>query len=220
MIMRILKIALSVFICLTFSGLGLAQDEGQCQIQGSKVGNGEGQDEISLECIALFKSKALPGARKKNLSGETEVYGYKNIIFFETKSEVSYITGKSSRLKDVQFIVLDELNQEVVVLEKSGTILTFSSRHKGNIGPKRILKTKELSGIKEIGIDHKKNQILAFKKEQGKVFVYSRLANTSGKKLQKKLDLVKTIDGVGVLRCVEATGELNLYRPNGEFISR
>ena len=218
--MCILKRALSVFICLTFSGLAFALDEGQCQNQGHKVGNGEGHDEISVDCVALFKTKALPGALRKNSSGNSDVYGYKNIIFFETKSEVSYITGKSSRLKDVQFLVLDEVNQEIVVLEKSGTILTFSSLHKGNIGPKRILKAKELLGVKEVGIDLKKNQLLAFNKEQQKVFIYSRLANTKGKKLQKKLDLVKTIGGVGSLKFLEATGELNLYRPNGELISR
>lgn len=216
--MWIIKIAITLFLCHSFLGVGFAQQEGDCRDQGSRVGNGEGHDEILPDCVSLFKSKAATGAYKKNVLGNTEVYAYKNIIFFEDQSGISIITGKSSGLKDVESFVIDELNKEIVVLEKSGAVLTFSTLHKGNIGPKRILMAKQLPGATEVGIDHENNQLVVYNKQMQKAFVFSRLANVRGKKLHKKLDLIKTVDGVGSMKNSKTTGKLSLHRPSGELI--
>ena len=139
-----------ISLCVLFSSLSFAeptrQELSQCEKQAHNFGDGRGRDYIPNECYDHFLKLASAQASKKSADGKVEVYGYRNIVFiqdpkFKSKGQ-NVIAGSYTELNDIVAIALDEINKEIVVLEKSGAVLFFSSVVTGNVAPLRILKNK------------------------------------------------------------------------------
>lgn len=190
-----MKIALILFI---LSSLSFADTETAiCEKEGSKFGDGNGRDSIPAECSEHFLKKVSPKLKKKSKDGTFSVHAYKNIIFIkDPKTKIkgqNIIAGKYTELENIQAIALDEENKEIVVLEESRDILSFSSVITGNMAPKRILKHKDLEDAQEL-IVYKDQVIVLLSKNE--VVFFKREANVHGPPGKKFLSPLRTIRNV------------------------
>lgn len=196
----------------------VAKSEKSCIEEAQKVGNGEGKDNVSLECVASFKAKAKElGIQKKTSSGE-EVYAYKNIIFLESVSGMVTFSGKSTYLNDVQSVIFDEVNKEIIVLDKQNGILTFSSTLPGNVTPKRVIPASLLKSVTSMGLDLKNDEIVVYSSLYKKASIFSRQANGRGKKSEQRLEIKKNIHNVNSYAPTSSKGEYAFYDEFGTLI--
>jgi hypothetical protein len=160
-----------------------------CEKEGSRFGDGLGRDAIPLECAVHFLKRSSAKLRVKSLDGSFSAFAYKNIIFIkDTKSKLkgqNIIAGKYTELEEIQALTLDEKNKEIIVLEKSGQILAFSSVITGNVAPYRKIKSDELEGASEIAVNPVKKEIIVLKPQTREILFYSRETNTNGPEEKK-----------------------------------
>jgi hypothetical protein len=194
------KLLIFTFLLLSSMSLAIAQideeSEESCLHQGYRHGNGDGVDEISEFCVALIKERSQLEARQKSADGDSEFYGYKNIILIQKKSSGGrslFLAGLSTYLKEVLALSLDEKNNELVAMDKFGGVFYFSLKYSGNVAPMRVLTNKELKGADDIVVNPSSNEISIKNLSQKKVFVFSRLDNSHGRKDQKKRGLIRTL---------------------------
>lgn len=187
-----------VFFLFMMSSFCFADTETAiCEKEGAKFGDGNGRDSIPAECSEHFLKKVSPKLKKKSKDETFSVHAYKNIIFIkDPKSKIkgqNIIAGKYTELENIQAITLDEENKEIVVLEESGDILSFSSIITGNMAPKRVLKHKDLEDAQELIIY--KDQIIVLLSSHEIIF-FKREANVHGPEGKKYLSPLRTIRNV------------------------
>jgi len=172
-----------------------------CQDQADVFGNGKSDDIISKFCLELFIKQSPPSARVEFPSGKIKFYGYRNMIIIEKESNnrrvKEIIAGNSTELKSIQALAFDENNKEIVALDESGEVLSFTTTITGNIAPYRILRNKEIEGASELVIDYTRDQIIVNNKKTKKILFFSRLANINGRKGKQRLMVLKTINTLG-----------------------
>jgi len=187
-------------ICLLLlANISLANEkkENLCEDQGHDFGNGKGSDSIDESCFNYFKSIASSTAKKKNLSGDTLAFGFKNVLFLERiNGDIDVIAGNSTNLKSIQAIAFDEANKEIAVLEKSGDILFFSTIITGNVAPYRILRSKNLYGSNDLAIDPNKEMVIVSNNSSNMILFYSRMANINGRKGKRNLEMIDSIEQI------------------------
>jgi hypothetical protein len=181
-------------------------EEVVCTDEAEFYGNGEGKDELNLSCIDLIKKNAVLSARVESTKLKIKFYGHKNIIVADrvftkkiddkevTKNITDVIAGSSTELKSVKAMVIDEVNEELVVLDKSGDIYFFTSKFSGNIAPLRILKNREIVDAESVSINSEKNEVIVNIPKRKKRFIFSRLANVNAPKDKQKLEVLRKED--------------------------
>ena len=195
-----------ICLCLIFSSLSFAeptkQELSQCEKQAHNFGDGRGRDYIPTECYDYFFKLIAPQALKKSVDGKISIYGYRNIVFILDPSVNSkrqnVIAGNYTELNDIVTVALDEINKEIVVLEKSGAVLFFSSVITGNVAPLRILKNKDLNGASDIVVNAKKQEVIILNNNNHEIHFYSRLANDLGREGKKKNTLLRRFENIDV----------------------
>ena len=179
-----------------------------CQDQADNFGNGKGDDVISEKCIETFKKLAPIKATatitrvQKLVKTKINFFGFRNMVLIEKHTgslevpvvSTEIIAGSSTELNTIEAMAIDEKNQEIIILEKSGNVLFFSSIIAGNIAPYRMLVNKELVGASELVIDAERNQVVVNNPKTKKILFFSRLANINANKGKQKLETVKVID--------------------------
>lgn len=188
-------------LLFSYPSLSIAAGEAvvDCEKEALRFGDGEGKDKISSSCYKSYLKSANPQAIKKSDDGKFMVYGYKNIVFIkDPKSKVkqNVITGNNTLLTDIVATALDEKNNEIAVIEKSGDILFFSSIITGNVSPLRVLKHKDLEGASDLVFNTKRGEILILNKDNKEILSFSRLANIHGREGKKFLTIVKAIRNI------------------------
>ena len=171
----------------------------ECVEQGFRHGNGEGQDEISPQCVKLFKARSPLSARKATADGKREVFGHRNMMIVEPKDQLgtySVYAGLATSLKNIEALFVDEKNKEIAVLEKSGMILFFPLDYAGNVSPFRVIKSKEILGSKEIIVLPKSHEVIVFNPKQKAAYFFSRLENEYGREKQIKRGLLRKVADV------------------------
>ena len=193
------KLLIFTFLILSSMSLAIAQidedSEESCLHQGNRHGNGDGVDDISEFCVTLIKERSRLEARQKSADGQNDFYGYKNIILIQKKSQSGkslFLAGLSTYLKEVLALSLDEKNNELVALDKFGGVFYFSLKYAGNVTPLRVLTVKELKGADDIVVNPSNNEISIKNLSQKKIFVFSRLDNSHGRRDQKKIGLIRS----------------------------
>jgi hypothetical protein len=187
---------------LSFSALAqpTQQQLDRCEKEGLQFGNGQGKNTISTDCYSHFLKSLSPEAFKKSSDGKMSAYGHRNIVFIQdpnVKSErQNVIAGMYTELEDVAAVAINEQQKEIVVLEKSGDILFFSSIITGNVAPLRILKNKELNGASDLLVNSKKMEVIVLNKKSHEILFFSSLANVNGRPDKKKLNLLRSIDHI------------------------
>ena len=181
-------------------------EEVVCSDSAELYGNGEGRDELNVNCISSVKKNAEPLAVVDSASLKVKFYGHKNIIIADrvftkkidgkdvVKNITDVIAGSNTELKSIKSLILDEANEELVVLEKNGDIFFFTSKFSGNIAPLRILRHKEIVEADSIAIDSQKNEIVITVSKHRKRYFFSRLANINAPKEKQKLDIIRKED--------------------------
>ena len=195
-----------ISLCFLFSSLSSAeptrQELSQCEKQAHNFGDGRGRDYIPIECYDYFLKLVSPQAIKKSVDGKIVVYGYRNIVFIKDPSYKSkgqnVIAGSYTELNDILALALDEINKEIVVLEKSGAVLFFSSVVTGNVAPLRILKNKDLLGASDIVVNAKKQEVIILNKNDHEIHFYSRLANDQGREGKKNNSLLFRLENIHI----------------------
>jgi hypothetical protein len=170
---------------------------GQCETKAGQYGNGSGDDVIPSECADLFKQEANQAARVK--TSKEEIYGFKNLLVFQSLSpegKVSFISGKSSHLKEIVALDFDEKSQELVVLEQSGLVLTFSITHRGNISPRRVFRSPLLANADSILIDVKNDKLTVHHKKKKLAILIPRQADERGRPNARKLKISSQVEQV------------------------
>lgn len=191
-------------LCFIFSSLSFASPTGQelsqCEKEGHNFGDGRGRDYIPTECYDHFFKLAAPQAMKKSGDGKIVVYGHRNIVFILDPSVNSnrqnVIAGSYTELNEIVAVALDEVNKEIVVLEKSGAILFFSSVITGNVAPLRILKNKGLDGASDLVVNAKKQEVIILNSNDHEIHFYSRLANDQGREGHKQIGLLGRLEKI------------------------
>lgn len=190
-----MKTFISFFLFLFALNAFAAEEIAICEKEGRKYGDGNGNDTISAECIELFMKSAGIRQKDKSQDGNTEVYGYKNIILIRQKDhDLKIIAGKFTELENIKAVTLDDKNNEVAVLEESGDILVFSSVIDGNVGPKRVLRNKELDHVSDI--QFYENEIAALDVLNQELHFFNRLANIHAPAKRRHLDPVRSVKGI------------------------
>ncbi len=193
--------------------------EKTCVEQAKRVGNGEGKDDISTECVTLFKAKAKEfGIQKKTSKGE-DVFAFKNLIFIESAEGLSAFSGQSTYLNDVQSMIVDEVHNEIIVLDKVSGILTFSSTLPGNVTPKRVIPASLLRSVSNIALDLRNEEIVVYSSVFKKAILFSRFANGRGKSNEQKLEIKKTIQNVSSYAPTSSKGDYAFYDEFGSLLS-
>ena len=188
-----------------------------CEDQAHSFGDGRGKSKIQATCINAYKTAAGQTAIKKSSDGLMTVFGHRNIIFIERPDKASGIrtdvlAGQSTTLEAATALSIDEKNNEIAVLEKSGDILFFSSQITGNVAPYRVIKSQDLYGSTELAVDSINDQIIVVNNSKNSILFYSRLANVYAREEKKNLKLLKAIkDTSGSL------SDLNVDLKNQEF---
>ena len=187
---------------LSFSALAQPTEQqlDRCEKEGLHFGNGLGKSTISTDCYSHFLKSLSPEAFKKSSDGKMSAYGHRNIVFIQdpnVKSErQNVIAGMYTELEDVAAVAINEQQKEIIVLEKSGDILFFSSIITGNVAPLRILKNKELSGASDLLVNSKKMEVIVLNKKSREILFFSSLANVNGRPDKKKLNLLRSFDHI------------------------
>jgi len=198
--MNILAAIFFLTVNIVFAQVESGEEEIQaCMQEGFRHGNGEGQDEISPQCMKLFKAKSLLSAHKATADGKKEVFGYRNMMFVESKDKVgaySVYAGLATSLKSIEALFIDEKNKEIAVLEKSGMILFFPLHFAGNVSPYRVIKSREILGSKEIIVLPKGHEVVVFNPKQKAAYFFSRLENEYGREKQIKRGLLRKVADV------------------------
>jgi hypothetical protein len=175
------------------------QDLRNCEHEGRNFGSGKGPESISASCYIHFSASAYPQAVKKSLDEKWKITGHRNIVYVEKKVNNVYvktlISGSNTQLDDVIAVAIDDVNNEVAVLERSGDVLFFSSIVTGNVAPLRTIRTKELTGAVDLVIDIKNSEVILANAKTKNILFYSRLANFFGREEKRNLTLTKRIDG-------------------------
>lgn len=211
----------ALFLLLFFSVNSMALVDNKmlnvCDDQANSFGDGKGISKIQSTCVAAYKTAASLEATKKSQDGTMTVFGHRSIIFIERPSKdgglrTDVIAGQSTGLEAIAAVSIDEKNNEIAVLEKSGDILFFSSQITGNVAPYRQIKTQDLFGASEIAIDWTNDQVLVINNTKNSILFYSRLANIHAREEKKNLTILKTIkDTSGNLK------DLSLNHKDQEF---
>lgn len=128
-----------LFLFLFTSNLG-AQEMAEiltCQDQIDAYGSGKGIDEISFDCVNLYKKSSSKDQIKVSKNLKMKIYAYKNMIIEEKESKVEFIAGLSTLLNNIKSIEIDEKKVELIVTESDGRMLYFTLKYAGNIAPFR-----------------------------------------------------------------------------------
>jgi len=169
-----------------------------CQDKAENYGNGKGDDTISENCMELVRMQASASAKKESASLKMKFFGFRNMILVESSlgalTKTHIIAGNSTELKNIIALDFDELNKEIVVLEKSGKVSFYSYKITGNVAPFRTLNHGELPGASEVAVDSKRDIVIVKNPISQKVLFFSRLANIHAGKGKQKLEVLKTID--------------------------
>ncbi len=220
------KIILPLFlICFT----AVADDKllSNCEEQGNSFGDGRGASKIQAICVETYKKMASANSNKKNQDGQMLAFGHKNIVFIERpdkkgQKRTDVIAGLNTNLEMIVALAIDEKNNEIAVLEKSGDILFFSTTIMGNVAPFRILKSPDLFGATDIAIDTKNDQVVVINNSKNSILFYSRLANINAREGKKKLEMIRKIDDTsGSLQKIaidEEKQELSVFDQKNEKV--
>lgn len=159
-----------------------------CEREGMRFGDGEGNDVISSHCEELFRTEANEKLKAKNSDGSYSLHAFKNIIFIkDINSKLkgqNIIAGKATNLEDSEAVILDEMNREIIVLDKSGKILFFDMIMTGNVLPKRTIIHKELEKASQILVYQ--DQLIAWNPTAEELVFFNRLSDV-GISQKKKL---------------------------------
>ncbi len=178
-------------------------EEVVCSDEAEFYGNGEGRDELNPNCIQLIKKNATTSAQAESTKFKVKFYGHKNIIIADrvftkkienkeiVKNVTDVIAGTNTEIKAVKTLAIDEINEELVVLDKNGDIYFFTTKFSGNIAPLRILKHKDILEADSFSIDSQKNEIIVNVTKYKKRYVFSRLANINAPKDKQKLEILR-----------------------------
>ncbi len=195
-----------LFFILTFKDTWAENnfaEEVVCSDQVEFFGSGEGRDELSLPCLSFYKNNSIKETQVQSAKLNVNFYGYKNAIVAErtiTKKNgdkeivqkiTDVIAGSSTELKNIKSLLIDEKNEELIVLEKSGDIYFYTTKFSGNIAPLRIIRSKEIQDVDTIALDLEKDQIILTSKKMKKKFYLSRLGNIFAPKEKQKLEILK-----------------------------
>ena len=139
-------IKISVFITtFIFSTLTYAMSVDECVEQNKLYGDEKNHVNVSSECANKLKALATPEAVKTSLDLKTKVWGHKNLIIVSRTNDkdqvtTTYITGKYTKLENIQALAIDLENDEVAVLDsENGRVMYYSLTITGNVAPFRVL---------------------------------------------------------------------------------
>lgn len=192
-----------------------------CEREGMRFGDGEGNDEISSRCEELFLAEASEKLKARSSDGSLSLYAFKNIIFVKDKNTKlkgqNVIAGTATNLEHAEAVIFDEVNREIIVLDKSGKILFFDMVMTGNVLPKRMIVHQELEKASQIMVfqDH----LIAWNPSAEELVFFNRL-NDVGISLEKKLTsptLVLTHVKGKTIVLDKAANALKAELPSGEF---
>ncbi len=167
-----------------------------CEKEAEKFGNGEGSDSISLSCQDLFSTLALSNARKLSSDKKISLISFRNMIIVTKGLKKEIIAGQYTHLKNVIALSYDEKNREVVVLEESGDILTFSTVITGNVAPLRVIRHPEIEGAADIIILPERNEIGVLHGSRRELLFFSRLGNFHGREGRQNLAVRRQVHQV------------------------
>lgn len=163
-------------------------------------GSGKSKDFIPEDCIEIVKRNVGFKKIKKSLDEKILIYGYKNLIVIEdpnTKMKgQNVIAGKYTELNHIESLFLDEHHKEIVVLEKTGDILFFSSVVTGNVAPIRVIKNKELEGSVDIVVNSKNGELIVLNKEKKEIQFYKRTANIHAPENKKNVEMLRVVENI------------------------
>ncbi len=181
-------------------------EEVVCTDEAEFYGNGEGKDELNVNCINKFKKNAAASARVESEKLKVKFYGHKNIIIADriitktidgkeiVKNLTDVIAGTSTELKSVKAMTIDETNEELVVLDHNGDVYFFTTKFSGNIAPFRILRHNDLAQAESVSIDAQKNEVILHIPKMKKRYVFSRLANINAPIGKQKIEIIRKED--------------------------
>ena len=173
-----------------------------CEGQADKFGDGTGSgDNISPSCLVGFYAKANPTAVRSDPDDSDFAFGFRNVLFMRTPQVTLVpsgkpgnrtrsvnpsrladviVTGHSSKLREVQALSLDGVNEEVHVLDSSGMVMSFPLGVGGNLVPARAFTAADPGDISSIATDNSDDQLILVRTGAARLDFHSRRADADG----------------------------------------
>lgn len=171
-----------------------------CEEEIDTFGDGTGRDLISDSCIQKVKDSGNKKTIKKSLDEKIVIYGFRNMIVIENPDSKmkgqNIIAGKYTELNHIQSLFFDEKNREIIILQKSGDILFFSSVITGNVAPLRVIRNKELEGAVDLVLNSKNGELIVLNKEKKEFQFYKRSGNIHAPEKKRNTEMLRAVENI------------------------
>lgn len=209
-----IKIKIFFLMLVSISMSCLASD---CEIKAHQIGSGKGMDQLDSNCLSYFKGNTEDKMKMEIRSHKIMVH--KNVILIETPSKKNQlIAGPSTGLADSVAVSEGLAEDELIVLDSNGKVMTFNTTQFGNIGPVRLYQNEAFKGARNIFLQKQSEEIIVFNQMSQKVFFFSVKADLRSKKFKSISKVKKVLSGVVSLKKNNQDGKIDFINEDGESI--
>lgn len=150
-----------------------------------------GKAPVSQACQEALISSAKGNNQRSDDYKKGSVHIVENALFYKT-NKIEVFAGEYAAIKDPISVVSDSKNSEIAYLNKSGDIMTYSTRFFGNISPARKLVNKALFGAKDFCLSE--SNIFALISGENKIVLFDRMANSNATDGRKRDQLLSELN--------------------------
>lgn len=190
-------IVLAVWGCLTAQAAVTVE---QCEKEARAFGDGSGPARIAPECRQMWTKLAGANAHRLSVDGKLTAVAHRNLIFLiptdPRAHPVRVLAGEYTLLDDIVAVAFNRTAEEIVVLEASGDVASYSTRIAGNVAPLRVLRAPETEGAADVAVDVTRKEVVVHNPRRRGIYQFALSANIHGREPKKVIRPSKRMEGL------------------------